>query len=61
MAKGGGLKEGPKGLMLDEMALGEMNRPTLKRIKEPASTDAADVFATVCELLNELRRTKNMR
>ncbi len=61
LAPNSGLKETRQGLALDAQALGEKNRPQMARIKDPASSSAADVHATVIELLEALRRSGRMK
>ena len=58
---GGGLKMTKQGLMVDLEQVGEKNRPVMNRVADPESTAATDVYATVLEILAELRRTGNMR
>jgi len=59
--RGGGLQMTRNGLALDPMSVGDKNHDPMSRVKDPASTSAADVHATLIELLTELRRTKRMR
>lgn len=66
VVRGGGLKETREGLMLDEMSLGDKNLEPIKRVREPvpgSSTSASIQILrdTLCELLNELKRTGRMR
>lgn len=60
-AAGGGLRQTPQGLMIDQAQLGDVNRPAMNRIADPASASAADIHTTLLELLNELRRTGRTR
>jgi len=59
--RGGGLKMTRNGLTLDPIAVGDKNNPVMPLVKDPASTSAADVHATLVELLSALRRSKRMR
>lgn len=61
LAPNGGLKQTRAGLVLDAESVGEKNRPVMSRVKDPASSAAADVYATVVEMLAEFRRTGRMR
>jgi hypothetical protein len=63
---GGGLMVTDDGLMIDVEQVGEKNRSPINRIQEPASnatlaTAVATLRSSVIELLDELRRTGNMR
>lgn len=61
-AKGGGLKMTRQGLMVDQEAVGEKNRPMLNFLADIPSGSATSVVLTkVNDLLKELRRTGHMR
>jgi hypothetical protein len=61
LARDSGLQMTRQGLRLDPIAVGDKNREPMKFIRDPASTAAADIHATLVELLAELRRSKRMR
>jgi hypothetical protein len=61
LARDSGLQMTRQGLKLDPIAVGDKNHEPMKFIRDPVSTAAADVHATLVELLAELRRSKRMK
>ena len=62
VAPGGGLKLTPQGLVVDKGVVGEMNRPVMNHITDPAvGATAADLREKLVEILRELRRTGNAK
>lgn len=62
IAKGQPIKQTRQGLVIDEQAVGEMNREPMRAIDDiPTGSTLAVTITKVNELLAELRRTKNLR
>lgn len=62
VAKGSVLRMTSRGLDIDPLALGEVNRPQLNHIADAATgSTTADLVLKINELLAELRRTKHAK
>ncbi len=60
-AKGGGLTQTKRGLVVDPVAVGDKNHSAMSRTAVPTTVSAAALHAWATALVSELHRTGRMR